>query len=56
MKTIGEVDRISINTNHLACTWKVGIKERDSIKGKKKKEKGGRNWRVKLVTRLEKNI
>jgi len=30
---MGSVDGTSINTNHLACTWKVEMKMRDSIKG-----------------------
>ena len=40
-RLIGEADGTSIKTNHLARTWKVGIKKRDSIKGMRgEKERG----------------
>ena len=29
---MGSADGTSINTNRLACTWKVEMKRRDSIK------------------------
>ena len=37
---MGDADVTSINTNHLACTWKVEMKKRDSIK-----EEGGNETR-----------
>ena len=56
-RLIGEADGTSIKTNHLARTWKVGIKKRDRIKGRRgEKEKGTIHSGVKLVTRLEKYI
>ena len=34
-------DGTSINTNHLACTWKVEMKREDSINKEEGNEKGG---------------
>ena len=56
-RLIGEADGTSIKTSHLARTWKVGIKERNSIKGGEKEKRAGQGHSgVKLVTRLEKDI
>ena len=30
---MGSADGTNINTNHLACTWKVEMKKEDNIKG-----------------------
>ena len=38
---MGNVDGTSIQTDRLACTWKVEMKRKDSIKGERVGEKGG---------------
>ena len=37
---MGNVDGTSIQTDRLACTWKVEMKRKDSIKGEGVSEKG----------------
>ena len=39
---MGSVDGTNINTNRLACTWKVEMKRRDNIKEGDNKTKGSR--------------
>ena len=46
----------SINTNHLACMRKVGIKGRDSIKGGRGNKNGDREKRKKHCSILELNL
>ena len=42
-RLIGAANRISINTNYLVRMWKVGMKERNSIKGGEKEREGDGN-------------
>ena len=42
-RLIGGANETSINTNHLACTWKVEMKRENSIKEEGSTETGGSN-------------
>ena len=42
-------DGTSINTNHLACTWKVEMKREDSIKKEGGNERGGSKLRENTI-------
>ena len=61
---MGNIDETSINTNRLACTWKMEMKRRDSIKeeggnktkGSRKKEKITVALRTDFVIKSERNI
>ena len=42
-------DGTSTNTNHLACTWKVEMKRRDSIKEEEGNKTKGSEKREKII-------
>ena len=44
---MGSADGTSISTSHLAYKWKVEMKRRGSIKGKRRNEMGGSKKREK---------
>ena len=60
---MGSADGTSIYINRLACTWKVEMKRKDSIKeeegnetkGSEKKEKITVTSRIDFVIKLERN-
>ena len=60
---MGSIDGTSIHTDHLACTWKVDMKRKDSIKEGGGSEKWGSKKRGKItvasrtdfVIKLERN-
>ena len=45
-------DRTSINTYHLACTWKVEMKGEDSIREEGDNERRGRKTKRKNIVAL----
>ena len=54
---MGSADGTSIQTDCLACTWKVEMKMKDSIKGEGVGEKGGsKNPGKKHCSSLQSNL
>ena len=60
---MGSADRISINTDRLACTWKAKMEKEDSIKeergneirGSRKREKSTVASRTDFVIKAKRN-